>query len=631
MNFIEQLDFIKTNIQSWQNAGWGKKFKYLVNEFAYEDENTGMEGNVFITKAEHASIITYLASQGYINLADKKPDDFQILNKVQIEILPKIQPTIKPKALELIAIEIGEMDSGPSLVEFLTECGVDERLIVYPNTKWRMIYAVLLTLSNSRNPKDHEVLFRVIEESVHPLMHRGDEELAKKYEDKFNRLLSYDGFSLRNGKIKRNIKEREHDSDLDLYIKKKILVEAWRDDLPHPLQELSFNQNTLEQICYSLWDLFSIETISLGVNTTPEKLLIEADPRFHQEIVFNWDLVRDLDNNPHKIENEYGFDIELLNRERLDEDVNEEIAEFVSNMAATQNDDMVENTELDAKLLKIPSYIRGTANNYYSYKKQRKILLEFIAKLYKRFENEIIVIKFKDIKDTNINVLRTLLALESEQFFDISELRNNKKRWTDEDDIYAKIQVKKLRISALKKFLLAPAEHPSELQNKIAELPQETKKEPLSIHVIGLKEGLEAIAGAKKESGGPKFPHKIPAGVEWSNVIIKFLDEETIHIRVRQLAHTTTYEEMKLVGKKGRPSVLWFFLLTLAKVGGEVSIKDPEAKDEYKKQKELISKKLKEYFTLQDDPFFPYQSSEGKTKNSYRTRFQLIPPEEDAE
>jgi len=229
------------------------------------------------------------------------------------------QSIIKPKSLELIAKEIGNLETGTNLINFLTDCGVDKKLIEYPQTKWRMVYDVFMALATSPNPKKQEILFKIIEEASHPLMHNGDEEVAKKYEDKFNKLLKYDGFTLKNYKIKEINKEvrQDDDLDLDLYLEKKILIENWRDDLPYPITELSFNNNTIKQICYSLWGLFAADIISFGANTTPEDILIETDPRFHQEIAFNWNLIRDLDNNPHKVEANDGFDIEILDEKRL--------------------------------------------------------------------------------------------------------------------------------------------------------------------------------------------------------------------------------------------------------------------------------------------------------------------------
>jgi len=397
------------------------------------------------------------------------------------------QSIIKPKSLELIAREIGNLETGTNLIDFLTDCGVDKNLIEYPQTKWRMVYDVFITLAASPNPKNQEILFKIIEEASHPLMHNGDEEIAKTYEDKFNKLLKYDGFTLKNYKVKKINREVRQDDDLDLYLKKKILVENWRDDLPHPITELSFNNNTIEQICYSLWDLFVADIISFGANTTPEDILIETDPRFHQEIAFNWNLIGDLDNNPHKVEADDGFDIEILDEKRLKKDVDEEISEFIANKVNAEKIEAVKEFYPDTKHLETPSYLRGISRNYYAYKKQKEILLNHIASLYNQFENEILVIKFNEIEDPNINVLRTMLALEKEGLFAIKELSNDKQEWTDKDNVFIKAKLAKSKILALKK-LATNSKRKAEDKPDGELLNNKQAKSPIPIAIIEMPE-----------------------------------------------------------------------------------------------------------------------------------------------
>lgn len=638
---------------------------------------------------------------------------------------------IKPKTLELISKDIGEFDTGTNLVEFLGNCGVDSELILYPNTKWRMIYAIFRTLATSPKPEDQKILFKIIEEAVHPLMHNGDEEIANKYVDKFNRLLGYDGFTLKNYKLKKLAKEAKQDNDLDLYLKKKILVENWRDDLPHPITELSFTDNTVEQICYSLWDLFISDVILFGVNTYPENILIETDPRFHQEIAFNWQLIRDLDNNPDKVDDNYSFDIELLDEKRLEKDIEEEINEFITNKVEMDKLEKVKDFYPDTKYFETPSFLRGIPANYYAYKKQREVLLSLIANLYDKFENEILVINFNEIKDKNVSVLRTILALEKEGFFTIKELRNDKEEWIDKDNVYVKISLDKKDIPIIKEFKIKTTEPDEDIDfsdtasrkgwekkwdvlqaiwttyngnsqadsifvrasvllikdrsdveingildglkkedcfadwqmakdkvyfeikdinhnkfikiyqktgfiyDKFAKVYQEKSGDNIQkiqivsgskMEVEGLQDGLKSIAKAKKEDKN-KFPHKLPAGTRWENFIIKFVDDENVDIQVGQFKHTANYKDIVHLGKGKipKPSVLWDFLKILAKLGGEISIKDKESRETYKKQKELLTKCFQEYFSIDYDLFFPYHSAEGKESKTYKIKVTLIP------
>ncbi len=57
-----------------------------------------------------------------------------------------------------------------------------------------------------------------------------------------------------------------------------------------------------------------------------------------------------------------------------------------------------------------------------------------------------------------------------------------------------------------------------------------------------------------------------------------------------------------------------------------MNIKDKEARDKYKKQKEFLTSGLQNYFSLDYDPFYPYSSSSEKIGNSYKIKLILIPP-----
>jgi hypothetical protein len=143
----------------------------------------------------------------------------------------------------------------------------------------------------------------------------------------------------------------------------------------------------------------------------------------------------------------------------------------------------------------------------------------------------------------------------------------------------------------------------------------------------GLQDGLKAIAKTKKEDKN-KFPYKLPAGTKWEDFIIKFEDDENIFIRVKQFKHYSNYKEMGMIGrgKNPSPSEAWRFMKVLAQLNGELTIRDTEARDKYKKQKELLTKALQNYFSLDYDPFYPYRSSSEKQGNSYKIKITLIPP-----
>jgi len=157
------------------------------------------------------------------------------------------------------------------------------------------------------------------------------------------------------------------------------------------------------------------------------------------------------------------------------------------------------------------------------------------------------------------------------------------------------------------------------------------KRNPLpitgKIEVSGLTESLSALKPKEIEKTGPRFPYKIPARTHWNQVIIKFLDNEHIEIHVKKLKHITGYKEMGMIGKGNvpTPSEQWIFLKVLSQCQGEISIKDPQAKDTYKKHKQALAETLQQYFSIDYDPFYPYKSSPEKSENSYKIKITLIP------
>jgi len=162
----------------------------------------------------------------------------------------------------------------------------------------------------------------------------------------------------------------------------------------------------------------------------------------------------------------------------------------------------------------------------------------------------------------------------------------------------------------------------------------QTKPIPVQITdeviVAGLKESLQALKPKSPEHSRPKFPYKIPAGTCWEEIVIKFLDDERVEHQVRNKKYITDFREMGMIGKGKipKPCEQWNFLKVLSKCLGELTIKDPDAKDTYKKQKQGLSQTLRHYFSLDYDPFYPYHSSPEKIGNSYKIKIKLIPPPE---
>lgn len=123
---------------------------------------------------------------------------------------------------------------------------------------------------------------------------------------------------------------------------------------------------------------------------------------------------------------------------------------------------------------------------------------------------------------------------------------------------------------------------------------------------------LEGLNTKNSKVQKPKFPYKIPAGTTWQNIYIQFKNPEVVTILVAGRTHETTFADMGFADKRDfTPNEQWLLFSILAKNNGSLSAGHPDAKDKYKKQKQLLSETLKSYFSLDADPFKTYGKKDG--------------------
>ncbi len=116
----------------------------------------------------------------------------------------------------------------------------------------------------------------------------------------------------------------------------------------------------------------------------------------------------------------------------------------------------------------------------------------------------------------------------------------------------------------------------------------------------------------KKTKAGPRFPYKIPAGTEWKNITLVFTNKEAVRILVAGKTHGTDFAGMGFAdGRSGERNLQWALLRLLAERGGMILASDTDANNNFKKQKQTLSEKLKEYFSLETDPFVRYKKEDG--------------------
>lgn len=207
---IRVLKEISKEPADWGNADEGAKKPLLMKWLSTIDLNVDRLKLRLILVQLGLKISTELESP----FVDNEHLFSVVINKEDIERLSPLlkeyegefpkrkRPFVREKTLELIAKKIGDLDSAGNLIKFLKNCGVDEELIVYPQTKWRMVVDILVYLANSNKEGDKNTLSKIIGEATHPLMHNGDEMLALLLRKQFDEYLKYDNVGIAYDKSK---------------------------------------------------------------------------------------------------------------------------------------------------------------------------------------------------------------------------------------------------------------------------------------------------------------------------------------------------------------------------------------------------------------------------------------------
>ncbi|KKQ95563.1 MAG: hypothetical protein UV74_C0001G0065 [Candidatus Woesebacteria bacterium GW2011_GWB1_43_14] len=126
---------------------------------------------------------------------------------------------------------------------------------------------------------------------------------------------------------------------------------------------------------------------------------------------------------------------------------------------------------------------------------------------------------------------------------------------------------------------------------------------------------------------------KLPPEVKWEDITIRFLNGDEVLIKCGNLSRHTNYEDMGFLDKRtksaktpNKPNKQWSFLKGLSETKGEISWRSSTATPQGKKQKQLLSERLKKYFGIDNDPFYSY-----KNEKAYKIRLTLIPEQKDNE
>jgi hypothetical protein len=165
----------------------------LIKEECFQFSNQQTEAHLYLM----ASTLFETEEQAKKNMVtlDKSEINSLKLHEYKQKVLGKSQRSIiKALALERIARDMGASDTATGLIDLLNECEVPKHLIIYPNTKWRMINDIFRVLATSTEPSDHALLFAIMEEHCHPIRYNGDTRAAQEKRDWISSLIRFNGY-----------------------------------------------------------------------------------------------------------------------------------------------------------------------------------------------------------------------------------------------------------------------------------------------------------------------------------------------------------------------------------------------------------------------------------------------------
>lgn len=122
-----------------------------------------------------------------------------------------------------------------------------------------------------------------------------------------------------------------------------------------------------------------------------------------------------------------------------------------------------------------------------------------------------------------------------------------------------------------------------------------------------------------KEKSRETFP--LPQGAKWNELTLEFSDGHVVTIKFQEKRKRFTYAQMGMVcSKSGSPNKQWELLRAFAESYGQIDWQNRFASDKLKKQKQELSKRLREFFRIEEDPI-----EWVKGEKSYRCLFTIKP------
>ncbi len=113
---------------------------------------------------------------------------------------------------------------------------------------------------------------------------------------------------------------------------------------------------------------------------------------------------------------------------------------------------------------------------------------------------------------------------------------------------------------------------------------------------------------------------KLPDGTTWSQLLVEIVSNDAIRIKANGFTKRLTYQDLGMRdGRKGDfPTAQWELLIEFAEGGGMLNWKSKGSDPKWKKQVNVLRKKLKDIFGLSGAPITMYQKRVG-----YKCNFQV--------
>lgn len=123
----------------------------------------------------------------------------------------------------------------------------------------------------------------------------------------------------------------------------------------------------------------------------------------------------------------------------------------------------------------------------------------------------------------------------------------------------------------------------------------------------------------------PVVPFLVPPGSSWSDVVIRFIDEHTVSVRVKNVYGQFHFLEMGMGRKRNKtPTVQWDLLRSFAEGRGMLDWNHPDASRKNKKRLERLAHHLKVFFKIYGEPF--RLNDDREPGKGWQARFQIMPP-----